>query len=55
LSNAVFQVSFVFDCLLSCTNSLSEQLQDRKANLAKTAELLLATIETLQEFFTEKL
>ena len=44
----------IFDRILSCTNSLSEQLQDRKADLAKAAELVLATIETLQEFHTEK-
>ena len=44
----------IFDHTLSCTNSLSEQLQDRKAGLAKRAELVLATIETLQEYRTEK-
>ena len=44
----------VFDRVLSCTNSLSEQLQDRKVNLSKAADLVLATTETLQEFREEK-
>ena len=44
----------MFDHILSCTNCLSEQLQDKKADLAKATELILATIETLQEFRTEK-
>ena len=44
----------IFDRILSCSNSLSEQLQDRKVDLARAAELVVATIETLQEFRTEK-
>ena len=44
----------MFDRLLSCTNSLSQQLQDRKIDLSKAADLVFATIETLEEFRSEK-
>ena len=44
----------VFDRVLSCTNSLSEQLQETKLDLAKAADLVLATTETLQEFRQDK-
>ena len=44
----------IFDRVLSCSISLSEQLQDRKVNLSKATDLVLATTETLQEFREEK-
>lgn len=46
----------IFDHILSCTtcNSVSEQLQDRKVNISRAADLVLATTETLQEFRQEK-
>ena len=44
----------MFDRLLSCTNSLSQQLQDRRIDLSKAAGLVFATIETLEEFSDEK-
>ena len=40
----------IFDRVLSCTFSLSEQLQDSKVNLAKAADLVIATKDTLHEF-----
>ena len=44
----------MLDRLLSGTNSLSQQLQDRKIDFSITADLVFATIETLEEFFSEK-
>ena len=35
--------------ILSCTKSLSDQLQSREIDLAKAADLVLATVSTLQE------
>ena len=40
----------IFDHVLSCTFSLSEQLQDSKVNLAKASDLVIATKDTLLEF-----
>lgn len=55
LLHQIQQFSFIvslitFDRVLSCVNCLSEQLQDRKIDLAKAANLVSATTETLQEF-----
>ena len=36
--------------ILSCTKSLSDQLQSREMDLAKAADLVLATVSTLKEF-----
>ena len=36
--------------MLSCTKSLSDQLQSTEIDLAKTADLLVATVSTLKEF-----
>ena len=55
VKNFKFLLSLIiFDRVLSCTNSLSEQLQDQKINLSKAADLVLATTETLQEFPEQK-
>ena len=55
VKNFKFLLSLIiFDCVLSCTNSLSEQLQDQKVNLSKAAYLVLTTTETLQEFREQK-
>ena len=46
-----FLVSLItFWRILSCTKSLSDQLQSREMDLAKAADLVLATISTLKEF-----
>ena len=44
----------MFDRLLSCTNFLSQQLQNKRINLSKAADLVLATLETLEEFREER-
>lgn len=36
--------------VLSCTKSLSDQLQSREMDLAKAADLVLATVSTLKDF-----
>ena len=40
----------LFDRVLSCTKALSDFLQSRQCDLAKAADLVAATIETLEEF-----
>ena len=46
-----FLVSLImFWRILSCTKSLSDQLQSREMDLAKAADLVLATVSTLKEF-----
>ena len=40
----------IFWRVLSCTKSLSDQLQSTEMDLAKAADLVLATISTLEEF-----
>ena len=47
----VFIVSLViFDRILSCTKSLSDQLQSTHVDLAQAADLVLATQSSLQEY-----
>lgn len=43
----------MFDRILSCTNSHSDQLQSGNVDLAKAADLVLATQSTLEEYSTE--
>ena len=40
--------------ILSCTKGLSDQLQSININMAKAAELVTATIETLQHFRSDE-
>ena len=40
----------MFDRILSCTKALSDLLQSHQCDLAKAADLVTATIETLEEF-----
>ena len=40
----------IFDRVLSCTKQLSDLLQSQQCDLAKAVDLILATIETLEEF-----
>lgn len=40
----------IFWGILSCTKSLSDQLQSTRTDLAKAADLVLATTESLKEF-----
>ena len=40
----------IFDRVLSCTKKLSDLLQNQQCNLAKAADLVSATIQTLEEF-----
>ena len=40
----------IFDRLLSITKRLSDALQSTKMDLAKATDLVLATVETLEEF-----
>ena len=55
VKNFKFLLSLIiFNNVLSCTNSPSEQLQDQKVDLSKAADLVLATTETLQEFREQK-
>ena len=46
--------SFLFWCVLSITKGLSDQLQSTKMNMAKAADLVTASIETLQEFRSDE-
>ena len=49
-----FLVSLItFWRILSCTKSLSDQLQSREMDLAKAADHVLATISTLKDFRTD--
>ena len=43
----------IFDKILSCTKSLSDQLQSRSIDMAKTADLVCATISILKELRTD--
>ena len=43
----------IFTCILSCTKRLSDQLQCKDTDMAKAAELVSATIETLNDFRSE--
>ena len=43
----------VFDRVLTCTKSLSDCLQNTQLHLAKAADLVAATISTLEVFRTE--
>ena len=45
-----FLVLVMFDRILSCTKALSDPLQTHQCDLAKAADLVTATIETLEEF-----
>ena len=54
VSNSSYLSSYVFNHVLLSVNSLSELLQGRKVHLAKATDLILATIETLQEFCQDK-
>ena len=40
----------IFDRIFSCTKRLSDLLQSQQCNLAKAANLVSATVETLEEF-----
>ena len=44
---------FIFDRILSCTKSLSDQLQSKTIDMAKAADLVSATVEVLKEFRTD--
>ena len=44
----------IFDRVLSCTKSLSDQLQSPQVDLASASDLVLATKETLEEFRDDK-
>ena len=44
----------LFWCILSCTKSLSNQLQTTQINLTKACELVCATLETLQQFSNDE-
>lgn len=50
-----FLISLItFDRVLSCTKSLSDQLQGTQIDLSKAADLVLATESTLKEFRSDK-
>ena len=44
----------VFDKILSCTKSLSDTLQSTQLDLARAADLVSATIDTLEEFRSDQ-
>lgn len=44
----------MFDRVLTCSKSLSDYLQDSKVNLVKAADLVSATVSTLQLFRTDE-
>ena len=44
----------IFDRILSCTKSLSDTLQSTQLDLARAADLVSVTIETLEEFRFDK-
>ena len=44
----------VFDRILSCTKSLSDTLQSTQLDLARAADLVSATIDTLEEFRSDQ-
>ena len=49
-----FIVSLVmFDRILSCTKSISDQLQSSEVDLAKAADLVSAIKSTLEEYHTD--
>ena len=45
-----FLLLIIFDKVISCTKKLSDLLQNQQCNLAKVADLVSATIQTLEEF-----
>ena len=54
VANFSFIVYLVmFDRILSCTKCLSDQLQSTQVDLAKAADLVLATKSTLEEYRTD--
>ena len=50
VAGAHFQLLIIFWPILSCTKSLSAQLQSTCTDLAKAADLVPATTESLKEF-----
>ena len=44
----------IFDRILSCTKSLSDMLQSTQLDLARAADLVSVTIETLEEFRSDQ-
>ena len=44
----------MFDRILTCTRSLSDYLQHAQVNLAKAADLVSATVSTLELFRTDE-
>ena len=44
----------IFDRILPCTKSLSDKLQSTQLDLARAADLVSVTIETLEEFRSDK-
>lgn len=49
-----FVLSLVFDRVLSCSKCLSDALQSTRLDLAKAADLVTATIQTLEEFRSDE-